>query len=374
MTHAHFICSNCRHSFDLKRIKFRCPHCKNMLDITYDYAKIKKSIPKDFKSQPASHWKYKMFYPVEDFSKVVTLQEGGTPLIRSDRLSREIHADVLLKFEGSNPTGSFKDRGSTVEITKALERKARSVVCASTGNMGASIAAYSARAGLRCKIILPTHVPKNKIEQIRAYSADIEFVHGQYSLAVEHAEGISDGNYLTGDYPFRCEGQKSVGFEICDQLKWKAPDFVICPVGNGTVIYSVWKAFKEMKRVGLVKKLPKVVGVQASGCSPVVNSFEKNLVHVRPIEVANTIANAIACENPSYGNYALKAVKESKGFLGRVSDKEIVAAVKALGSEGVFAEPSGAASVAMLTKSGKIFLGSKVVCIISGHGLKDAVT
>jgi len=368
----HFACPNCKKEYSLSKMVFKCTDCKEMLDVKYDYSKAKKLVKhKDFKMLNPMHWKYFMFYPIENANNVVSLFEGGTPLIKSDK----IKADVSFKYEGTNPTGSFKDRGSTIEITKAVENNADIVVCASTGNMGASIAAYSTRAGLNCKIFLPTHVPKNKVEQIKCYGANLEFIHGEYSVAVNHAEKFARDQkcYLTGDYPFRCEGQKSIGFEISDQLGWNTPNYIICPVGNGTVIYSIWKAFNELKLVGLVKKLPKMIGMQAEGCSPVVDSFNEKFKEVKNIETARTVANAIACEAPTYGNYALRAVRESKGMMEKVSDRELIDAVKMLGSEGVFAEPAGAASVAGFMKLNKELKDSKVVCIISGHGLKDPI-
>lgn len=341
------------------------------MDIIFDYDEIKKMILKEsFLRQPITHWKYWMFYPTQDLDKRITLGEGGTQLSQSNKFGFE---DLWLKIETTNPTGSFKDRGSTIEITRAKELNAASLCCASTGNMGASIAAYAAKADMRCKVFLPTNVLKGKIQQIKIYGADIVKVKGNYTQALKSCEEYSKKTktYLVGDYPYRGEGEKSVGFEIADQLNWSAPDYIITPMGNGTLIYAIWDAFVDMKKVGLIDYLPKMIGIQADGCSPIVDAWRKDLKEVKPLNRSKTSASAIDCPSPVDGIKALEAIRKSHGFAEAVTDKEMLKAREELaGKEGVFAELAGVASLTAAAKMKKE-LDGKIVCIISGSGLKD---
>jgi len=382
-------CFKCGKKYSMEPMLYKCG-CGGSLDMQYDYEKIRKELKKnfsEFKSQQPSHWKYKLFYPVSKrhgnevsgsaenlrFScALVTMNEGGTPLLQSVKIGKNIGCNLFFKMESANPTGAFKDRGSAVEITKAIEMRAKRVVCATTGNMGASVAAYCARAGIRAKIFAPDKTPKQKLSQIAAYGAEIFHVKGTYEDAAVAAEMQSKNHYfLAGDYPYRGEGEKSVGFEIIEQMP-KA-DYIICPIGNGTLIYAVWKAVREMKIVGLIKKLPRLIGVQAEGCNPVVRAFDNDDDHIEPVKKPKTFADAIACGNPIDGLEALSALRESKGVAISVSDSEILNAIKILGKEGIYAEPGGAAATAGLLKiasHGNIFRGKNVVSVVSGHGLK----
>jgi len=311
-----------------------------------------------------------MFYPLIDLSKKVTLMEGGTPLIKSNHLSNK-DKDVWFKYEALNPTGSFKDRGTTLEVSKAVELRMKQVCCASTGNMGASVAAYCARAGLRCRIYVPFDAVGPKIRQIRAYGAELIRVIGGYTRAAEECESYSrkTGSYLMGDYPYREEGEKSVGFEIADQMNWRVPDYVVCPMGNGTLIYAIWDAFNDLKKVGMIEKLPKMIGIQAKGCPPIYNAFKKRKKSIKPIKNPKTIATAIECGDPLDGLKALNALRKSKGKVEIVTDEEMINTIKFLASkEGLYVEPAGAASTAGLLKIKK--LKGRIVCILTGHGLK----
>jgi threonine synthase len=316
-----------------------------------------------------------MFYPLIDISNKVTLMEGGTPLLKS-RYFSDKNKEVWFKFEGMNPTGSFKDRGTTVEVSKAVELGMKEVCCASTGNMGASVAAYCAKAGVKCKIFLPENVIVSdlKIKQIKAYGAEIVKVKGEYSKTAKECElyARKSGSYLMGDYPYRGEGEKSVGFEIADQMNWKVPDYVVCPMGNGTLIYAIWDSFNDLKKVKLIDKLPKMIGIQADGCSPIVDAFKKEKKKVEPIDNPRTIATAIECGDPLDGQKALKALKDSKGLVDKVSDKEILKTLKLVSSkEGLYVEPSGAVSLTGLLKLNR--LKGTIVCVLTGHGLKDPI-
>jgi threonine synthase len=370
MAHAKaFVCVECGKNFKPKKKLFHCKKCGGSLDIEYDYKLIENMIIKEsFIREDSWHWKYWMFYPVLDLSNRITLREGGTPLLKSNKFSKK-NLQVYLKFEGSNPTGSFKDRGTTVEISKAVEFGMKKVCCATTGNMGASVSAYCAKAGIDCKIFIPKDAAGSKVKQIQAHGAEMIRTK-DYSDAFRKCERYAHktGSYLTGDYPHRCEGEKSVGFEIADQLNWKVPDYVICPMGNGTLIFAVWDAFNDLKKVNLIDKLPKMVGIQAKGCSPIVDAYNKKR-KIKPIKNPKTIASAIECGDPVDGEKALTALKKSKGFVKKVSDKDIIHTLKILArKEGLFVEPSGAVSLIGMFKLKR--LKGNVVCILTGHGLK----
>lgn len=363
-------CVKCGRSFPINLQIFECDSCQSALDIVYDYDIVKSHILKeDFRREPVSHWKYWMFYPVDNLSKRVTMGEGGTPLLESKH-----NKNMFYKTEFVNPTCSFKDRGSSIEITKALELGVKEVACASTGNMGASVASYSARAGIKCTIYLPPIAADSKIAQIKAAGAGIVNVKGTYDDAVKATLKLREQKhiYLTGDYAYRGEGTKSVGFEIIDQLGWQVPDYLVMPVGNAVLFSSVYKAMRELKEVGMIQKLPKLVAVQAKGCSPIVESFNNHRGHgkemtIVPVKNPKTIASAIACGNPVDGLQALEALDKTHGLAVAVTDKELIDARKALGNEGVWVEPSGAAAAAGIEKLG---LKGTIVAVLTGHGLK----
>jgi threonine synthase len=367
------ICVECGEKYSPNERIYRCKKCNGSLDIVYDYDKIKDAIvTESFLRDHPWHWKYWMFYPVIDISNKVTLIEGGTPLIKSYYFSNE-NLDVWLKYEGMNPTGSFKDRGTSVEVTKAIELGMKEVCCASTGNMGASVAAYCGKAGMRCRIFLPKDASGVKIKQIEAYGAKIDKTSKNHPDAVNLCLRYSreHDSYLMGDYPYRGEGQKSVGFEIADQMNWNIPDYIVCPIGNGTLIYAVWDAFNDLKKVRLIEKLPKMIGIQAEGCSPIIKAFKMKSKKIEPIKKPRTIASAIECGDPLDGQKALGALRDSRGFGETVTDKEILFILKLLArKEGLYVEPAGAVSLAGMLKIKEILNGS-AVCVLTGHGLKD---
>ena len=362
-----FVCVKCGKKYPPKPVVFICQdsECRGSFDIEYDYAEIKKLIIKDeFRKAPVSHWKYWPFYPISDLSKVITLNEGNTPLLQSKN-----NRDFLFKCEAFNPTGSFKDRGSTIEISKAMEFGVKTVICASSGNMGASLAAYAARGNILAKIYVPKIAPELKVKQIKAHGAEVITVDGDYTMALNKTLKLRREKhiYLTGDYPFRGEGEKSVGFEIIDNLEWQIPENVVCPVGNGTLLYGVAKAFKELKLTGFIKKIPKVIGVQAEKCNPLVKAFKEDSELVEQ-KNPDTIATAIACGMPVDGMQALSAIRESGGTAESVTEKEIISAVKELGREGIYAEPAGAVAFA---GAKKLELKGTTAIVVSGHGLKS---
>lgn len=311
-------------------------------------------------------WKYASFLPVPT-GQIVSLGEGDTSLVESAR-----RKGIFYKLEYENPSGSFKDRGSTVEISHAKANGFNKVVCASTGNMGASIAAYAARAGIEATICVPHHVPENKLKQINAYGAKLVQVNGDYNDALKKTWEIasrSKGYMLTGDYPLRMEGQKTIGFEAVEQLGMKSPDQLIVPIGNGTLITALYAAFVQMMQKKWVKKMPKLIGVQAQNCSPLVEAWKHNTMHFRAIKNPRTMAGAIECGNPIYGQDALAAVHESKGKIIAVTEKRMEQAKRELAqNEGLYSEHSGAAVYAVAED---YRWKGKTVVVLGGHGLKE---
>ncbi|MDF1531568.1 MAG: threonine synthase [Methanosarcinales archaeon] len=354
----------------------RCSFCNSGLDAEYDYDSIRKSLLRDpFMRESPAHWKYWAFLPVRDLSHIITMSEGGTPLLENNSLTLDIGCGrMLVKYEAMNPTGSFKDRGSSLEITKAMEYGKKQVVLASTGNMGASVAAYAAFAGLDCIVFVPNIVAPAKIKQIKAYGADIRFVDGDYSHAMKEAENYvisHPDSFLTGDYPWRGEGTKTVGMEIADQLYWTVPDVVIAPVGNGTLIWGIFEAFRDMHAVGVIERKPAIFGVQVDACRPVVDAWEKGVTEIIAVEDPQTLATAIACGDPIDGLGALRAIRETGGQGVSVSDAQVIEARDFLAKNGIFVEPSGAVAYAGARMVKEELKSKTVVCMATGHGLKD---
>lgn len=309
---------------------------------------------------------YRRFLPVSEQTPVITMLEGGTPLIEAVRLSERVGAKVWLKFEGLNPTCSFKDRGMTMAISKALERKAPAVICASTGNTSASAAAYAGRAGMTCAVLVPEgKIALGKMAQALAYGARVLEIRGNFDRALEIVRELGEKaglEIVNSINPFRIEGQKTGAFEIVDVLG-DAPDIHCIPVGNAGNITAYWKGYREYLEAGVSTHTPRMFGFQAEGAAP--------LVHGHAIENPSTIATAIRIGNPASWKGAEDAISESNGAINIVSDEEILAAQSLLAtSEGIYCEPASAASVAGLIKFG-VPEGSKVVCILTGHGLKD---
>jgi len=314
---------------------------------------------------------YRRYLPVTDKTPVITLQEGNTPLLYSETLSKITGNEVYLKYEGANPTGSFKDRGMTLAISKAKEAEAKIVMCASTGNTSASAAAYSARAKMKCVVLIPEGaIALGKLAQALIHGAQVLAVKGNFDDALKLVREITDKHDVTlvnSLNPFRIEGQKTGSFEICDFLG-EAPVFHAIPVGNAGNITAYWKGYKEYHEKGMIKSLPVMLGFQASGSAPIVQG--------KPINNPKTIATAIKIGNPASWKQAERARDESKGLIDTVTDTEILFAYQLLAnSEGIFVEPASAASVAGIIKLAKnnYFKSrkGKIVCILTGHGLKD---
>ena len=323
--------------------------------------------------------RYRAFLPVSDSTPVVSLGEGNTPLIYSARLSERVgrRSEVYIKYEGLNPTGSFKDRGMTVAVSKALENKARALICASTGNTSASAAAYAARAGLPAVVILPAgKIASGKLVQAFVYGARIVAIDGNFDDALRVVRELGDraGFAIVNSInPFRIAGQKTAAFEIVDILG-DAPDVHILPVGNAGNITAYWEGYRQYQEAGKAERVPVMIGLQAAGAAP--------MFHDKIIEQPETIASAIRIGNPASWKSARAAVEESAGAIDIVTDDQILEAQVWLArNEGIFVEPASAASIAGLFKCctgsdarypvTRIPEGSRIVCTVTGHGLKD---
>ena len=318
---------------------------------------------------------YRKFLPVTAQTPVITLGEGNTPLIRAARLAKKIAPgiDLYLKYEGMNPTGSFKDRGMTMAISKAVEGGARAVICASTGNTSASAAAYGARAGIAVYVLIPAgKIALGKLSQAMMHQATVIQVEGNFDQALTIVKELSATfpvELVNSLNPFRIEGQKTAAMEICDDLG-DAPAMHVLPVGNAGNITAYWNGYREYRAANQTTRLPRMMGFQAAGAAPIV------LGHI--VEEPQTVATAIRIGNPASWQSALTAVKESSGAIDMVTDEEILHAYALVASEeGVFCEPASATSVAgviKLSQAGQLKEGATVVCTLTGHGLKDADT
>jgi len=316
--------------------------------------------------------KYREYLPVSDKTPIITLHEGNTPLVRTDNLSEAIGGglEIYLKCEGCNPTGSFKDRGMTLAVSKAVEDGSKAVMCASTGNTSASAAAYSAKSKLDCVVLVPEgSIALGKLSQALIHDAKVVAIQGNFDDALTLVKNITEKYPITlvnSLNPYRIEGQKTGAFEICDVLG-RVPDYHAIPVGNAGNITAYWKGYKEYKSAGVIESLPRMIGFQAAGAAPIVEG--------RVIKDPQTIATAIKIGNPASWKFAEAARDESGGIIETVTDDEILEAYKMLaGMEGIFVEPASAASVAGVIKKNKedyFHKGDCIVCILTGHGLKD---
>jgi threonine synthase len=378
-------CINCNSEYNIDEIIYFCKKCGDLLEIEYDQNELDRA-PKEneWRNAPLSVWRYRLFMPVKDSSKIVTLNEGGTGLHLCQRLAKQLGIRQLyVKNEGENPTGSFKDRGMTVGVTKAVELGAKSVICASTGNTSASLAAYAAKAGLQCSVLIPAgKIAYGKLSQAMIYGAKVIQVRGNFDQALNMVLKLSEKHrniYLLNSInPFRIEGQKSLGFEICDQLNHQAPDRVVVPVGNAGNISAIWKGFKEFHDSNFVNSLPKMTGIQADRAAPIATAIKNGNDTIVPVAEPETVATAIRIGAPVSWKKAMNAIKESHGTAETVTDAEILDAQKTLARvEGLFVEPASASSIAGLKKlieNGEIDRDEIVVCVTTGHGLKDPDT
>ncbi len=370
-------CFDCQSKQLKENMSFRCEKCGGLLEVEFNLNSKRPS----WKNRPLSVWKYKELLPIDHQESIVSLGEGGTGLHHCKRLGKKLGLkNLYVKNEGENPTGSFKDRGMTVAVSKAVEEHRKRVVCASTGNTSASLAAYSAKAGLDCVVFIPKgKIAPGKMIQVIIHGAKIVEVDGDFDKALEIVVKLvtdrTDLYLMNSVNPYRLEGQKTLGFEIHDQLHDQSPDTIILPVGNGGNISAVWKGFNELHQLGLSKDKPRMIGIQAAKAAPIVRAIRSNATKILPVAKAETIATAIRIGSPVNWPKVLRAIRDSNGIAETVTDIQILNAQAELArDEGIFVEPASAASIAGLEKmleDKNIDKEDTIVCVTTGHGLKD---
>lgn len=375
----HLACVNCGATYPADEILYNCTKCGHLLAVKYplDEIHVTRAV---WDKRPISVWRYKELLPVH--GEPVTLQEGGTPLYHLKKLGEEMGIPHLYaKHEGMNPSGSFKDRGMTVGVSMALQLGKKSVACASTGNTSASLAVYAAKAGIPAVVLLPAgKVAVGKVAQALMHGAKVITIRGNFDRALEmvHDLCLTHGLYLLNSInPYRLEGQKTIGFEAVDQLGC-VPDRFVLPVGNAGNISAVYKGLLELQDLGFIDRLPMMTGIQAAGSSPVVRAIRENLPEVVPEQQPETIATAIRIGAPVNAEKALIAIRKTGGLAESVTDEEILRMQKDLArKEGIGVEPASAASVAgirKLAENGMIDRDERIVCVVTGHLLKDPDT
>jgi threonine synthase len=374
-----FECTKCGTRLHEEGRERVCPKCGSYLEIKYDLDAVSTKVTrKSLQRKEPGIWRYSELLPVSTPSNAISLGEGGTFLHKCDRLAKHLGLNSLyLKDETINPTGSFIDRGTAVEVTVAKERGYNSLCCGSTGNLAASLVAYAARAGLESNVFIAQtgNVDTGKFYQILAYGANVTAVKN-HEEAITRANAESDHSYIVNAYSsIFLEGVKTTIFEICEQLLWNTPDWILVPMGNGGHLSMIWKGLREFQEIGILDGIKtRIVGVQSADCAPIVDAYVKGLETISPIASGASIALDISVGNPSCGHSALKAIHESNGLALSVSDKDTLNALSSIAKlEGVFVEPASATTVAalqQLVKSGEIDSSESVVCAMTGMGLK----
>ena len=382
MVHTEVICSRCGAAYP-KGTLYLCSKCQGILTVQYDYSKTDLTRTTLQNRSDKTIWRYRDLLPCSEDAEEISLGEGGTPLHKATRLSAILGTNLMLKDESRNPTGSFKDRAISVAVTWAIEQGAKRLVSASSGNAAAAVAAYSAKAGLDCFLLFDSKSPPTKHLQPLVYGAKGLSVKNLFTGTAEDliellytlSQRLDAYNIFCWALinPYTLEGNKTIAYEICEACQWDVPDVVVVPVGGGDNLVAEWKGFKEMLELGFITKLPKMVGVQSSKADPLVRAWRSDSETITPISEPSSIASGINV--PYTGEHTLKAIRESKGVAVAVEDEEILFAEKEIARlEGVWVEPSSAATVAALPKlinSGVISRDDTVVCVLTGSGLKD---
>ena len=351
--------------------------CGGILDIVYDYDYIKSRLTKEKLAarKDLTMWRYRELLPIEEETENTPLRVGNTPLYEEPRLAEMLGLGHLyVKDDGLNPTSSLKDRASAMAVAKAKEAGKDIIACSSTGNAASSLAGNAAAAGMKTYIFVPSRAPKGKVAQLLTFGATVVSVQGNYEETFELSSKAIDRwgwyNRNAAVNPYLSEGKKTVSLEICEQLQWKAPDYIAVAVGDGCTIGGVWKGLKDLYAIGFIDKLPRLISCQAEGCCPLNRAIEEKAPW-HPME-ENTLADSIAVGVPRNPDKALQAIEESHGLVVNVSDAEIMAAQKLLGSVcGLFGEPAGVTGTAGVKKLCEMGKDDTVVTMISGNGLKD---
>ena len=371
-------CVKCGREYEAAPNLTNC-ECGGILDIIYDYESIRKDFHKeDLAARPYDMWRYRELLPVEADTPLPPLRVGWSPLYEAERLAKRLGIRRLwIKDDGLNPTASLKDRASAMAVAKAREVGAQVIACSSTGNAASSLAGNAAAAGLKTYIFVPSRAPKGKVAQLMTFGATVISVQGSYEDTFELSKQAIDRwgwyNRNAAINPYLSEGKKTVGLEIMEQLNWEVPDYIAISVGDGCTIAGLWKGLKDLYAIGFIDRLPKLISAQAVGCCPINRAVEENAPW-RPME-ENTLADSIAVGVPRNPDKAIAAIRESGGLTVEVTDEEIMAAQKLLGTAcGVFGEPAGVTGTAGLKKlceQGRIPADATVVSVVTGNGLKD---
>ncbi len=381
-----FKCLSCAKEFSPSEILYTCPSCGSNVDASYNYGTLRKEFKRDHLAQNKnfSMWRYMSLLPLHPETRKPSLHVGWTPLYPLPQLARQFAVrQFAVKDDGRNPTASLKDRPSALVASKALEYRASVATVASSGNAGAAFAAMCNAVGLRCIVFVPESAPRAKVAQLLLYGAEVVLVQSDYDRAFDLCSEATRRwgwyNRSTGVNPYTAEGKKTAAFEICEQLGWNVPDWVAVSMGDGNIIGGLWKGFRDFYEMRFIDRLPRLLGVQAEGAAPIVDAIENGpdpgaLDGIKPV-TAKTIADSICVGKPRDGLRAVKAIQESKGRAVKVSDNDILAALKRLPREtGVFGEPAGACSYAgFLQAVDRNFFAptESVVVVITGNGLKD---
>lgn len=377
-------CLECNKEYPPAPDRYLCDHCaqKGLLEVNYDYEKIKKNWSREdlASNENYSMWRYTPLLPVSEKTKRPPLKVGWTPVYQSPALAEKLGLEnIWIKDDGLNPTGSLKDRASAIAVVKALEAGAETVACSSTGNAASSLAGNVASMGgdLKAVIFVPKRAPMGKVAQLLVYGATVISVQGDYKDAFQlSAEAITEWNWYNRNAainPYLVEGKKTVTLELAEYFNWEMPDWIVISVGDGCTIAGAWKGLHDLKELGFINKVPKLIGVQAEGCAPITRSFKTG----QPLEATSedSLADSIAVGNPRNPIKAIRGVKNSDGEMVNVSDEEILDMMSLLGScTGIFGEPAGVAGLAGLKKlvaRGTVKRTDRVAAVITGNGLKD---
>lgn len=365
-----------------KAMTYACPKCGYSLDVAYDYDAVDRDEVAQVLRGHATVWSFRQLLPVCDEANIVSLNEGGTPLVPAIRIGKRMGVHLHMKDETRNPTLSFKDRPNSVGISVARELGCKTIAIASTGNGAASLSAYAARAGMPCNVVIPVSTPSGKLVQSLYHGANTIRVEGDYSASFRKAAALCAENgwaNLTSTYvnPYTLEGDKTIAYEIYGSLG-KVPDWIVVPLGAGPMLTGIYKGFVELKLLGLCDKLPRMLGVQACGCAPIIDAFLRGDDRVEPWLHTSTVADAIADPLTGYemdGTRTARSIRTSGGYAVKLTDEAIMAAVAELArDEAMFVEPASAASVAAVDdamQKGVVKQGETVVSIVTAHGLKD---
>jgi threonine synthase len=374
------ICRECKKEYK-PQFRYICEDCFGPLDVNYIYPNnIKRELFESRKEK--TYWRYFELLPIRDKNNIISINSGFTPLQKSTNLSIDLQLKSLyIKNDSVNPTFSFKDRPAGVAVSRAKEINLKAVGCASTGNLASATAAHAAVARLPCYIFAPADLEPVKISQALAYGAEFVAVDGTYDDANRVASVIGDSKGIgivnINMRPYYVEGSKTLAYEVAEQLNWQVPDYLVIPVGSGAMLNAICKGFEELCEIGLVDDVSnlKIIAAQPHGCSPVVDAFKSNSDEIFPVEKPNTIAKSLAIGDPGDGIYVLKRLKQYHGIAESATNQEIRNGILKLSkTEGIFTEPAGGVSVAVLQKlveSGKIDRDANIVCYVTGNGLKS---